>query len=309
MKKKLPIANCQLPIDFNGRRGRSKIGNCFGFSLLEILVVVTLLSLIVIALMSVFDGTQRAFRASVTQTGVLEGGRAATDLIAADLRAMTPSGGAVSVTGPVNFFVRDNPSYTFLPQPMTASQSGSVRYNLLDYFFALGRDNTKWTAVGYVVNPFSTTSLYPLYRYYAETNAAASPYWLFNQFTNYVYRGLWNSPGLSHVVDGVLSLQVRAYDPNGIWIQNTQPLIYTNALNTFFYPAAAGYDPSFIMYSNTVPAAVDVEIGVLEDRAVAHAEAIPNATARWNYLTNQIGALHLFHRRVEIPNVDPTAYQ
>jgi type II secretory pathway component PulJ len=44
-----------------------------------VLVVVSLLSLIVLALMAVFNSTQRAFRASITQTDVLEGGRATMD--------------------------------------------------------------------------------------------------------------------------------------------------------------------------------------------------------------------------------------
>ena len=55
------------------------------------MVVVALLALIVMALMAVFNSTQTAFRAGVTQTDVLEGGRAAMDLIAADLRQMSPS--------------------------------------------------------------------------------------------------------------------------------------------------------------------------------------------------------------------------
>ena len=58
------------------------------------MVVMTLLSLIVLVLMAVFNSTQSAFRASVTQAGVLESGRAAMDLMAADLRAMSPSLGA-----------------------------------------------------------------------------------------------------------------------------------------------------------------------------------------------------------------------
>ena len=62
-----------------------------GFTLIEVMVVVVLLSLIVVALMSVFSSTQTAFRASVTQTDILEGGRAAMDMIAQDLKEMAPS--------------------------------------------------------------------------------------------------------------------------------------------------------------------------------------------------------------------------
>ena len=77
--------------------------NSPAFSLIEIMVVVSLLSLIVLALMEVFSSTQRAFRASVTQADVLEGSRAAVDLIASDLRNLTPSGDVKY--GAVNFFV------------------------------------------------------------------------------------------------------------------------------------------------------------------------------------------------------------
>ena len=56
-------------------------------------MVVVLLSFIVLALMAVFGSTQAAFRASVTQTDVLESGRAAMEMISDDLRAMSPAVG------------------------------------------------------------------------------------------------------------------------------------------------------------------------------------------------------------------------
>ena len=69
-----------MKFDFQSARRRA-------FSLVELMVVMTLLSLIVLALMQVFSATQRAFRASVTQTDVLEGGRAVTSLIGADRKS------------------------------------------------------------------------------------------------------------------------------------------------------------------------------------------------------------------------------
>lgn len=295
--------------------------SCFvAFSLLEVLVVVSLLSLIVIALMSVFSGTQRAFRASITQTDILEGGRATVDLIASDLRTMTPSGGTSNVVGsvincPVNFAVFPfSPVYPTMPQVMTASSN--ERFNVLNCFFVLGRENTKWTAVGYAVNAASTSPLYPLYRFYAETNITASPESLFNRFVYYLGNGQWTN--MSHVVDGVVHLNLRAYDPNGIWIQNLQLPYYTGAqdvlLSTPYYTGSA----QVYMFGKTVPAAVDFEIGLLEDSTLARAESrgtpgyapwAPQNAAQWNYLTNQIGALHLFHQRVNIPNVDLSAYK
>ena len=51
------------------------------------LVTLALLSLIVLALMTVFNSTQKAFRASLTQTDILESGRLAMGLITSDLES------------------------------------------------------------------------------------------------------------------------------------------------------------------------------------------------------------------------------
>ena len=61
-----------------------------GFSLVEILMTVALLSVIILGLVAMFDQTRRAFTSSMTQVDVLEGGRAATALIASDLEQLTP---------------------------------------------------------------------------------------------------------------------------------------------------------------------------------------------------------------------------
>jgi type II secretory pathway pseudopilin PulG len=290
------------------------------FSLVEILVVVTLLSVIVLALMAVFSSTQRAFRATVTQTDVLAGGRNAVDLIASDLRGLAPSGGVSN--GVVNFAVFNN-SYSplnnsfsrpFMPLAQTLAGSSQTRSNLLNYFFILGRENTKWTGTGYAVDGTNTSHLYPLYRFYAETNVAYSPLWLYDDFVREVNNGNWTN--MSHILDGVVQLTVHAYDTNGNWISNAGwPYYYTNAANTYFLAPAYG-EPQFFMFSNTVPAAVQLEIGVLEDRALARAQSLSipntypwNAPAQWQYLQNQAGTVHLFRQRVPIPNVDPSAYQ
>ena len=275
------------------------------FSLVEVLVVVSLMSLVVLALMAVFSSTQRAFRSSVTQSDVLEGSRATMDMMAADLRAMAPSGGVSNInTEPINFMVVAN-GYGYTPLAQTLPGGSVQRTNLLNYFFVLGRENTKWMATGYIVDTTSPSPLYPLYRFYAETNVSFSPRLLFDQFQNYTYNAEWTN--MSHLIDGVVHLTLHAYDTNGNWINNySQP--YTNALNTYLLPAAYG-EAQFYMQSNTIPAAVELELGVLEDRTLQRAESRPTDILRAQYLSGQSGTVHLFRQRVTIPNVDPTAYQ
>src|SRR5947207_12610645 len=52
-----------------------------GFSLIEIMVTVSLLTFIILGLLLMFNQTQRAFRTGMTQTDVLEAGRATMDML------------------------------------------------------------------------------------------------------------------------------------------------------------------------------------------------------------------------------------
>ena len=290
------------------------------FTLIEVLVVMTLLSLIVLALMAVFNSTQTAFRASVTQTDVLEGGRAAMDLMTSDLRQMAPSRGGNSVifngnfpqpvNQPVNFYVNTNSD---LPLVQSLPGSSALRTNVLQDFFVLGRGNLNgspaWIAVGYAVNPASRTDLNPLYRFYMATNvAAANPRTLFTNFYGAVLSG--SLTNWSHLLDGVVGLTVHAYDTNGVWMTNGYSFGYTNtAKNILLLPSAFG-QTGFCMFSNTLPASIEIELGVLEDRTLQRAGTWPNGSlSQSNYLALQAGKVHIFRQRVTIPNVDPSAYQ
>jgi prepilin-type N-terminal cleavage/methylation domain-containing protein len=274
-------------------------GGC-GFTLIEVMVVVALLSLIVIALMSVFNSTQSAFRASVTQSDILESGRATMDLIAQDLKTMSPSFGASN--GAVNFYVAVINSPVPLVQPLTAS--GQSRTNILEKIFILSRNNQTWTAVGYVVDTSSSRAISPLYRFSTNMNVAAgSPGVLFTNFINA------STVGMSHLLDGVLGFRVRAFDANGVWMNNA----YTNAYNfqRFNSGSGSGFGESgFEMFSNTLPASVEIEMATLEDRPLQRAGTWPNnAAAQISYLAQQSGKVHIFRQRISMPNIDPSAYQ
>ena len=306
---------------FSIQDSKFKIQNSRAFSLVEVLIVISLLSLIVLALMQVFSTTQRAFRASVTQTDVLEGGRDAVDMIAQDLKQITPSDG-IATNGPVNFFALDNSAYVtslgYTPLVQSLPGSGASWTNYLNYIFLLGRQNTKWIGIGYVVDSTNITPLYPLYRFYAETNLAAPPLVLFNNFIIAVNNGQWTN--MSHVLDGVVHLVVRADNPNGYAMTNTYQLnagrSVTNKNVQFYPPVWPGGAVGFYFYSNTVPAVVELQVGILEDRPLARAESFPplptypyQSTAQVNYLQQQSGHVHVFRQQVTIPNLDPTAYQ
>lgn len=308
------------------------------FTLVEVLVVMVLLSLIVFALLAVFNSTQKAFRGSVTQAGVLEGGRATMDLIAGDLRTMAPSddyytrvvnGLVITNYGAVNFYFAVTASGS-PPSPLVQPMVGgdSRRTNVLENFFMLSRGNQNgvptWFGVGYAVatNVPSSGPLYSLYRFYAQTNINADPRALFNAYLTALptlpelATNSTGSPDWSHVMDGVVDLTVRPYDPNGYWMTNTfqyDGSQWVTNQNTWFmspYPPYSWGEVGVEMFSNAVPASVQIEMGVLEDQALQHAEAIDGSLfAQTNYLAGAAGKVHLFRQRVSIPNVDPSAYQ
>ncbi len=295
------------------------------FTLVEVMVVVVLLSLIVYALMMVFSSTQAAFRASVTQAGVLDDGRAAMDLMASDLRAMAPSDGnanyaiinnTLSTTCAVNFYAAAT-AFASPPSPLIQPMVGgnSTRTNVLETFFILSRGNQNgvptWYGVGYAVATNAPGgSPYALYRF--ATNhpvAAADPASI---FTNDFARFLGNVSGGSHLMDGVVALTVRACNPGGYWMTNTYQFNgsqWVTNQNVWFAPLIYG-EVGFAMFSNTLPASVEVEMGVLEDRALQRADSLNfNLQAQGNYLAGAAGAVHVFRQRVTIPTVDPSAYQ
>jgi hypothetical protein len=296
------------------------------FSLVEVLIVITLLALIVLALMDVFSSTQRAFRASVTQVDVLEGSRAAMELITSDLRNMAAAGGntnilpSAALPRDVNFSTVANgfsysasfssPSYNPLVQSLPGSSSNRV--NVLQYFFILGHENTKWTGTGYVVDTGSTSPLYPLYRYHAEISVTQPPRTLFTNFLAQINNGTWTN--MSHLVDGVVHLVVRPYDPNGVWVTNGYPPFMTVPPGVVTYGSYYG-EGNIDFAGAAIPASVEVQMGVLEDRVLARAESLPNNLPalppndrRSLFLFNQSGAVHLFRQHVNIQNVDRSVY-
>ncbi len=308
-------------------------GKSSAFTLVEILVVLVLLSMIVLALMTVFSGIQRAFRASITQTDTLEGGRAAMDMIANDLATMTPSYGVsniafnqqvqgpsgLQVNCPVNFSATLVANYFSPPsplyQPLLSSPSSALRTNVLENIFILSKGNINgvpsWIATGYSVNTnLADGTLYPLYRFYMTTNISAGAPALLTMYDSFAYFPNYNnSTNWSHLMDGVVDLTARAYDTNGVSITNGYmlPLNY-HEQNVYSLGSPYLGISQFLFCSNAVPASVEIEMGTLEDHTLTHAESLGGVNQS-NYLANSIGQLHIFRQRVWIPNVDLSAYQ
>jgi len=273
------------PLDSRGRTA---------FSLIEIIIVVGLLSLITLGLFAMFTQTQRVFRAGLTQVDVLEGGRGVTEMLGRELQQIQPC----HLYSAYNFYVATNTA-----DPLVQKLPGAgPRLNIMEDLYFLTRRNQEWIGIGYrVSNP--TDGLGSLYRYEYTTNATRHPGGLFNLFYNAALE-----EG-SRVLDGVVHFVARTYDTRGLMITNS---IYFTQGNVFVQTnAALGEMDQQYFWSNAVPAYVEFEIGIIEDRTRRRAESIPETPPlpRRNFLAEQAGKVHMFRLRVPVRNVDAAAYQ
>ena len=307
------------------------------FTLVEILVTISLLAFIILGLFAMFNQVQRAFRSSMNQVDQLEAGRAVVEILPRELEQITPS----RASGPngVNFYALIRGS-----TPLTQSLPGTpvLRTNLLEDCFMLVRQNQTWTGIGYCVRtndgagglwlpesiPGQVMGAGSLYRYSATINVLRNdglPADVSQLYSNFVYSAQPGSTAISNrICDGVIHFRLQAFATNGfpIYVDNSsQARFRTNAYNmgscmvkqasgnvSYLYP-----DNWFGLYfwSNAVPASVELEIGVLEQRAWERYNSIGAASARLAYLRREeiSSRVQLFRQRIPIRNVDPSAYQ
>lgn len=237
----------------------ASLGHSRGFSLIEILITMGLLSLIVLGLLAMFNQTQRAFTSSMTQTDVLENGRATMDLFARDLSQMTSSQFPnVLYNGvayrPTNFFVEPSPGFS-VARPLLQEMPNTFerRTNFVQRFFFLTKLNQDWLGTGYQVIPDDTNGVVgTLYRFSVTNDYRYGPYVtasgafqqaaaialanalsilpVTNTLVNLNYAGVRSTDLVlaNRVADGIVHLRVRVFAANGC-------LIVTNATPGVLY--------------------------------------------------------------------------
>ncbi len=252
-------------------------------TLLEMMVAVTLLAVIMIGLLAMFQFTQRALHVAHTQTDVFENARGAIQLVTRDLSEMT----AYNATNVVNAQGTSNSS------PVGSLLLAQPSINVPVYFeeaFWLTRVNDDWQGIGYYVDGVNF-GVGTLYRYSETTNYSAAPF-LRNRF-------LASAPA-HRVSDGIVHFSLEAVhiyrDPTSAlgkeqYIRRnnfTFPLPDTNAVPVF-----------------SLPKFVDLEIGVLEPAALKQFSALtnnPDPTLAKRFLQEHVGRIHFFRERVPIHN-------
>jgi prepilin-type N-terminal cleavage/methylation domain-containing protein len=264
-----------------------------GFSLIEVMVAVAILAVIIVGLLAMFYQTQRAFRTGLTQVDVLENGRAAMEMIVSDLRDVT-----ASPDNPTLNVLIDLPNGYSGLQPLTlpANESRSV---YLQDLGLLRRYNDDWTGELLRVGN-ADLGVGTLYRLVTNN---VYPSLVSDYIAGPVARNFPLDPTLNftRVIDGVVHFQILPFDSSGMLIVSNSPSlpgvvvsgrkIQGNIIGTYSFT------------NNAIPAAVDIELGVLEPRALEQFRARTNNPAKAQaYLLGQAGRIHFFKQRVSLRN-------
>jgi hypothetical protein len=268
------------------------------------MVAVSVLSLIVVVLYNIFDNTQRAMRSNAAQVDVMEGGRAAAELISRDLEQMTELG----LTGATNFYVHSSglPFPQSLPGP---TNDLNRRTNFQQELFFTSRFNKQGSGIGYRIEPTNGV-VGSLYRYVQDVPAAfLTPSLLSSNFFRFAKT---NYPKVfQRVTDGVVHFRVTAFDSLG---QPIDPRFYpTNRATNRRYPDDWYYPdvfmmsrspdapPSYAFTNSAVPASVEIELGILEPYILDRYRSMTNnRTVASNYLARQAARVQVFQQRIPV---------
>jgi type II secretion system protein J len=276
---------CRAHKPSNERRARA-------LTLLEMMVAVTLLAVIMIGLLAMFNQTQKALHIANAQTDVFENARGAIQMISRDLTEMT--------LYPDTNGVRSSEAKTFpsaLPGGVLPLGSTNLPLGFTEAFW-LSRMNDEWQEVGYfvvdeAVKRNSTTAanygVGTLYRFSTNVHQQV-PSWFHKAFSS---ADITNSHRIS---DGIVHFVATA-----VFVKNSGSA--SNVLVDFF-PANTYIIGGFPGAQMLLPAFVDVEIGVLEPQTLKQFQAIKdlNLPAAKDFLRNHAGNIHFFRERVPIRN-------
>ncbi|MBI2947640.1 MAG: hypothetical protein HYY23_08330 [Verrucomicrobia bacterium] len=293
---------------------------------MELLVAVSIMSLIVYALYHMFNQTQKALRGSITQVDVLEAGRAALDMIGRELEQVTATG----VAGATNLyagsvFIGSTPAIAPVVQSDLDEQQ-PLRTNVLQELFFLSRRTNTWVGTGYRVigaqNGVGTLYRFTVstnYRFISANNLSGA---YFTADPTNRATGLL-STNFHRVADGVIHLRLLAFDPQGrrIGVETTnffhpQYRVLRQSLRQASLPVGANNvilredvarQTKLIFLSNALPAYLELEFGVVEPDTLVQYDSmrLASASVAQDFLRKRANKVHLFRQRIPIRTAWP----
>ena len=316
-----------------------------GVTLLEMLVSVSILLVLIFGLTAAFNQTEKIFVAGLSQNDTGEGGRLVLDLIRRDLEPANGNFQNVASNAVVAAVALEASPAKQPPIFLTMPLSG-VTENVLEKFFLLrqnlsGLAPTNLVGIGYrVLNIFTNGSqidatapyVGTLYRFSTENVPAPllpSVYGYFQQGNSYLPVASPHKPApglvdfaltdgsfanepdylivnqfLTQVLEGVIHFQVNFYDRFGQVMTNETPAGLVANYSSYAPPSC----PNYIQASASLPALVEVELGVLDPPVVEQFKALfpngqgasDNPAAVRQFLGNHSGNIHYYRTQIPI---------
>ena len=290
-----------------------------GFSLLEMLMAVTITTFITISLYAIFDQTQRAFRSGLAQVDVLESGRAASEILDYDIRQIVPNplefrSGRMALDNsanfrgyPFNFWVDNRSTFGSLGGSLLSGNSITTAHQNVIFFH---RNNDELTAVGYFNVPIALNwagrrpprapVISTLYRFSATRKLSALNEEVFERILQAFLAGpiAWQkNPTRDYqyqeIISGVVQMRWSPFAPNGEWWQFIDdPLVRRSGGGSFLSGLTAG--------GNVIPAQVEYELMVLEEETLKQYVILgeANALQARDFLGEHVQNIHYFRKRI-----------
>ncbi|MBM3847168.1 MAG: prepilin-type N-terminal cleavage/methylation domain-containing protein [Verrucomicrobia bacterium] len=280
------------------QQGRKK-----AYTMIEIMVAMTMMSVIVVGLLATLNQTQKTLKAAGGQSDTLEGGRAFMALVSREIKelALFPE----SVTNTFRF-------YSFVHEPATPLMQNipnlpEKRTNLLSSFglVTLDKEFNRWRLVLYDVDlgewrTNRSTAVYrmetnfPIYRLEGFPGTDLMSFQSRFHFTNGNRINASRDTNLfTKVLDGVVSLRIHAYDINGTrirdWLPNTVPFGYSFT------------NSSPLLSTNYRPASLEVELGVLDPEIHLKVKSMESPSVASTFLQDRVANVQVFRQRISVP--------
>lgn len=263
------VEGCRL----SAARGGSSFSRRTALTLLEMMVAVTLLAVIMVGLLAMFQYTQRALHVAHMQTDVFENARGAIQLVARDLSEMT----AYNDTNVINAYGISVLSPIPGNELISPSSTNKVYF---EEAFWLSRVNDDWQGIAYFVDG-TNYGVGTLYRWSETARSDVAPQ-LYDLFT----KGIPQPKAPHRVSDGIVHFQLTAVYPE----------VFPNQTNFVSYS-------NFEFRSNALPTFIDLELGVLEPATLKQFNSLTsNVAVAQNFLRDHVGRIHFFRERVPIRN-------
>ena len=269
------------------------------FTLIEVMVAMTLLVVIIAGLVASLNQTQKALKLASGQTDTMENGRAFMQLLTREMQEI------VSFPEEITTTFRFASKYRNVNNPLMQDVPGlsDQRTNLLSSFAFVTRSKelNQYRLVMYDVHKDEMENQFATGIYRAETNF---PIWgvtndllvVENRFLNWQLAAFRDTNFFSKVLDGVVHLQFHSYDTNGAripdWNLGTGRLVgYT------FTNSSPSQETNFFAYR---PSSIELELGVLDPEVVTKVKSMTNTVAN-KFLLDRSGSVQVFRQRITVP--------